>query len=83
MDAGETLFFSHSEHLWVVISDPVQDKERVLLVNFSSVKEGVPLDSACVLLPGEHPYISKDTFVYYRHAQVLSNNVTGRVKPAT
>ena len=86
MDAGETLFFSHSEHLWVVISDPAQDKDRVLLVNFSSVKVGVPFDSACELSPGDHSFITKQTFVYYRHAQVLPNRdlesqvSSGRIK---
>jgi hypothetical protein len=73
VDVGETLFFSYSEHLWIVISDPAKDNGRVLLVNFSSVKPGVPFDPACVLEVGDHPYITQETFVYYRSAQVQSN----------
>ena len=78
MDAGETLFFKYSDHLWVVISDPSKDKDNVLLVNFSSVKPGVHFDPACVLYAGDHPFITTNTFVYYDHAQIQSNGALER-----
>ena len=74
MNAGDVLRFQYSSHLWVVISDPAKDRGSVLLANFSSIKSGVQCDPACILNPDDHEYIRKPTFVYYRHAQVLSDS---------
>ena len=73
MDAGEAVKFNWSEHLWIVISDPKQNRGKVLLVNFSSVKPSVRFDDACVVDVGDHPYIKKKTFVYYDKARVATD----------
>lgn len=64
MDAGEAIKLEWSPHLWIVISDPKQNRDEVLLVNFSSVKSEVPYDPACVVKIGDHPCIRTETFVY-------------------
>lgn len=73
MEAGETIKFRWSPHLWVVVSDPKQNPDEILLVNFSSRKPGVPFDSACMANVGDHAYLRTPSFVYYRFARVASN----------
>ncbi len=73
MEAGETIKFRWSPHLWVVVSDPKQNPDEILLVNYSSRKPGVPFDSACMVNVGDHAYLRTPSFVYYRFARVASN----------
>jgi hypothetical protein len=57
-------------HLWVIISDPEQDADEVLLV---SVTEYHPKkDTACILNPGDHPFIHKTSCVAYDLANAPS-----------
>lgn len=62
-------------HLHVVMNDPVHCGEinemSVLVVNFSSIQPGTFHDSACVLQPGCHPFINRESWVVYRGATVL------------
>ncbi len=73
MESGEAITFRWSAHLWVVVSDPKQNPDEVLLVNFSSVKPGVPCDPACIVKIGDHPYITAQSFVYYGYARIATN----------
>jgi hypothetical protein len=63
-----------SEHLHVVMNDPVLDPvmgvDAVLLVNVCSIKTGMIHDTTCVLQPGSHPFISRPSYVDYYHAVV-------------
>lgn len=59
-------------HLWVVLSDPRQNADRVLVVNVSSSKPGRDVDAACLLKPGDHPFISKESFAVYAKAYAPS-----------
>lgn len=63
-------------HLHFVCNDPVfypnKGKECVLLVNISSIKQNIPYDNACILNMGDHPFITKPSFVYYRMAEIYS-----------
>ncbi|AUM67528.1 hypothetical protein C0J56_00455 [Pseudomonas fluorescens] len=63
------------QHLHVVMNDPVHCDEinemSVLVVNFSSVQLGAFYDPACVLQPGCHPFITRESWVVYRGATVL------------
>lgn len=72
MKAGDTLIAalpntSIDSHLWVVVSDPSQS-EDVLIVNFTSWR--ADKDQACVLNPGDHPYITNQTCVNYKDAKL-------------
>lgn len=67
MDAGTTFFLNG--HLWVLISDPGQDDERLLVVKFNRWKRYH--DQACVLEVGDHPFIRERTCVNYQEAMVV------------
>lgn len=61
--AGASFWIAGDPHLWFIISDPLVDARRVLYVNVTSLDSTAPLkdafnDRACVLDPGEHPFIT-------------------------
>ena len=75
MKAGDTFLIpqpgtSLDSHLWVVISDPQQDAGRILIVNFTTLRDGS--DRSCIVKRGEHHYIQHDTCVSYVGAKVVS-----------
>ena len=45
-----------------------------ILVPVSSKKPGVFFDPACEILAGEHAFITKDSFVHYKHIQQRSSS---------
>jgi hypothetical protein len=53
-------------HLWVIISDPEQDPDEVLIVSLTEYHP--KKDTACILGPGDHPFIHKKTCVAYNLA---------------
>lgn len=57
-------------HVWVIVSDPLQDAEKIVFVNFTSHKDGK--DESCVLLPGDHPFIIRKTIISYADAASAS-----------
>jgi len=56
-------------HVWVVISDPQLNSDSVLLVSFTSNK--CWQDQSCVLQPGDHPYLTKETVLFYAKAKLM------------
>jgi hypothetical protein len=75
MNAGDTFLIplpgtSLDSHLWVVISDPNIDPDKVLIVN--STTQRADSDPACVLQAGEHPFVHHATCVNYAGAKVVS-----------
>lgn len=61
---------SLDDHLWMVISDPALDQDRVVVV---SVLSWTPrLDQACIVKPGEHPFVKHDTCVQYPEARAVA-----------
>lgn len=59
-------------HLHVICTGPRLIPDMRLLVPVSSIKEGAFHDPACVIEAGEHEFITKRSFVAYRHAQERS-----------
>ncbi len=56
MKAGDTFILpddSADKHLWVVISDPDQDPERILVVGLTSYD--VTKEDVCLIKAREHP----------------------------
>jgi hypothetical protein len=92
-DAGDAFRAADSAvdaHLWFVISEPRLDPREVLIVNFTTWKEGC--DPACIVEPGEHPFVRHRTYVRYRAAQsrslaqlaaLLIKNLLVREEPAS
>lgn len=65
------------KHLFILLHDPVEDGsaiKRVSMVSLSSVKVGTPHDPTCILFPGEHPFVTRRSFVYYSGARIEDAN---------
>jgi hypothetical protein len=65
------------KHLFAIMLDPVKldgygEKPCVLLACVTSVKEGLPIESLCLLKPGDHPFIEHDSYVDYRFTRLES-----------
>lgn len=73
MIPGETVIgIDQGNHLWVVLSKPTADGD-IAIVNFSEHRGADCGQSPCtVIQPGEHPYITKETCVFYRRAMLTS-----------
>ena len=62
---GKTL----DSHLWVVLSDPAQNADKILIVNVTTHK-GMNVDESCILEIGDHPWIKKKSYVHYLESEV-------------
>ena len=73
MRSGDTFLYPldppNTAHLWIVLTNPDSDG-LVLIVNvtttYSLDKERV--DTTVSLNPGEHPFVRKPSYLYYRGA---------------
>ena len=69
------------KHLFVVITERCS-ANRHLLVNVTTIKDGVHFDPACIIEIGEHDFIMARSYVVYRlartdHTDHLSRMVDG------
>jgi len=75
-----------SKHLFAVTLGPMViegygSEPQVVVVSFSSIKPGFPYDEACIVPSGSHPFITRDSFVYYREPRVYpAALIEGRVR---
>jgi hypothetical protein len=73
MKAGDTFYVRDrgvDSHLWVVVSDPVRDPRRVVIVSMTTY-EGYKED-VCLLDVGDHPNISHKTCIAYSEARMTT-----------
>ncbi len=73
MEAGETFYLpdkSADGHLWIVISDPKKDPDRVLLVSMTSYD--VDKEEVCLIDAGDHPNVKHKTCICYKPARATS-----------
>jgi hypothetical protein len=63
----------NDRHLWIVLSDPTVDPENVLLVNLTTYDSRK--ERACILTPGDHDWVRKETCVNYHDAVVTSSGL--------
>jgi hypothetical protein len=63
-------------HLWIIISDLTQDKDRVVIVNVSTWRDKALMlnDESCIIEKGEHSFIQKKSYIFYKEAKVTSEN---------
>jgi hypothetical protein len=66
VNLGDTLF---SAHLWVVCSEPDQDGYAVV---FNLTTRRVNSDTNCVIHPGEHPFVKRESVVAYERGQLMN-----------
>jgi hypothetical protein len=73
MKAGDTFFLTDravDAHLWVVISDPERDAERVVLVSVTTSEPHK--EAVCLLHLGDHPTISHTSCIAYNEARMTT-----------
>jgi hypothetical protein len=63
---GDTFFLEG--HLWIILSDPKQNAEEIVLVNLTTWK--LIHDPACIVNEGEHSFIKWQTCVNYPRARL-------------
>ncbi|MDC5850904.1 hypothetical protein OPW32_17050 [Vibrio europaeus] len=70
------------KHLHFVCSDPVfypkTTKDSILVVNITSIQDGIEHDGSCVLDVGDHPFITHPSYVYYRRADIFGVDTVRR-----
>lgn len=66
--AGEEIHGSH--HLWIVINKPEEHSNTALFVNVTTLRE--QSEKACVLNPGEHPFISRASCIRFASAKTAA-----------
>ena len=76
MEAGDTFRRSYGSHLWVVVSDPDQDPDRVLIVNLTTVRSNC--DPACILDAGDHPFVKHPSYLLYAESRIVTNQELDR-----
>ena len=68
IELGSTFLGGEPEHLWFVISDTKHDEQLVLFVNMTS--HSIYEDPACLLNPGDHPFVKHRSYINYAEARV-------------
>jgi hypothetical protein len=66
---------SSKKHMYVVLTEPVDTATRracVLWVCWSSVREGRFHDDTCILDVGDHPFITRRTWVNYEQSAIVT-----------
>jgi hypothetical protein len=58
----------HGEHLFVLLTDPVGEEREVLLASLSTAHPRC--DRSCILVPGDHPFIKRASYVAYSMARI-------------
>ena len=65
---GDTFFVRDGGHLWVVISDPHEHCGVFVTVNLTTDEFRAGRD--CVLRPGDHRWVSRETYISYGDARL-------------
>jgi hypothetical protein len=77
VDAGDSFLIpqpgaSLDSHLWMVLSDPAREPQRIVIVNLTSWR--ADKDQACVLEVGDHPFVQHRTCVNFPMAKIVSRD---------
>lgn len=64
------------KHLFILLTDPIADplngnKDSVLLTSLSTLETALPHDPTCILHPGDHPFVTRESYVSYRDSRIL------------
>lgn len=71
VNAGDTFLVAHPyKHLHVVCSDPAADTSKVLLLSITTFRPKE--DESCILVKGDHPFITHKSCIRYKDARVAS-----------
>lgn len=58
------------KHLFVIVIEASDGKQpKFISVPICTVREHARIDDACILQPGEHPFVKSESFIQYRYAR--------------
>lgn len=58
------------QHLYIIVTNPC-DESKTLLVTLCSIKDGRFHDPSCIVEVGEHPFVTKRSYVDYRLSRIV------------
>ena len=75
---GETLLVPSGpsgEHLFLMLLGPAVlpgygPNPQVAMASITSIRTDIPFDGACILQPGEHPFVQHPSYVAYRYLRL-------------
>ena len=76
MQEGDAVFFTHrhlEHHLWIIVSDPRRDPLHVVIANLTTYNI-LTTESACLLYPGDYPFIKHATAVHFDKCCMTSDS---------
>ncbi|MES0492072.1 MAG: hypothetical protein ABUK01_18940 [Leptospirales bacterium] len=59
------------KHLRFIITEP-DPEQNILAVNLTTLRNTGREDMSCIILPGEHSFIRKESYIAYKYAEELS-----------
>ena len=62
-------------HLFIITLGPIVlpgygPKPQAVMVSATTIRDGIPHDSACELRAGEHPFIQHPSYIAYRYIRL-------------
>lgn len=63
------------KHLFIILTDSVADplnenRDSLLLTSLSTLNTALPHDPTCILHPGDHPFVTRESYVSYRDSRI-------------
>lgn len=85
---GECLFIESGpigKHLFVIVLDAKDgNQHQMVSVPVCTARDYAKIDPACIIQPGEHPFVKAESFVQYRDARIdPANHLIRCVKERT
>ena len=69
----------NEHHLFFVLNDPAaQPPHQVLLVNITTLRNLPSEDTTCILKAGDHPFITRDSYIAYSKCRIESRDALNR-----
>ena len=66
-------------HIWIVLSDPARTGGRIVIVNFTTLRENT-VDVACILVPSDYPLLKHpSTVAFSRHRSGVASALEAAV----
>jgi hypothetical protein len=63
------------QHLFIILNNPAVFKgygsmDHCVFVGISSIRASVPYDATYVLAPGDHPFVQRPSYIYYKGVRI-------------
>jgi len=70
---GDTFLLANPQinsHLFIIISDPAQDSNRIVMANFTSWR--ADKDQSCIVEVGDHRFITRRSCLHYGEDRLIT-----------